>query len=69
VNVGVKQTCVNPYSIIVIVDMDDMLLRNFVLEQIYRVYLSGYQVTIGNYLRKDKGMLPFQPDFDNPRNN
>ena len=55
------------YSIIIILDADDMLLSNFALEQLYRIYLIGTQITIGNYVRKDKGMLPFQPNFHKPR--
>ena len=65
---AVKNICVNPYSVIVIMDMDDMLLTNDVLTALRKEYITGADMTAGTALKTTSGILPFVPDFKNPRN-
>jgi len=65
---AIKLYCINPFSIIIILDADDMLLSKNVLDKINDLYLLGTDVTIGGMLRKDKGINNFIPNFNNPRN-
>lgn len=65
---AVKQFCINPYSIIIILDADDMLLNNFVLDKLNDLYLTGVELSVGTTLRKEKGIYPFIPNFKSPRN-
>ncbi|MDR2943904.1 MAG: histidine phosphatase family protein [Methanosarcinales archaeon] len=65
---AIHNVCVNPYSVIVIMDMDDQLLTNDVLAVLHNEYLSGADMTAGTALKTSKGILPFIPDFKNPRN-
>ena len=65
---SIKKFCINPYSVIIILDLDDMLLNNFVLNKLEELYLVGNEITVGTTLRKQKGIYPFIPNFKNPRN-
>ena len=65
---AVKNICINPYSVIIIMDMDDMLLTNDVLTELRKEYLTGADMTAGTALKTSSGILPFVPDFKNPRN-
>ncbi len=65
---AIRNYCLNPYSIIVTLDADDFLISNFVVSHLIEQYNTGIQVTIGSTLRKQKGILPFVPNFSRPRN-
>ena len=64
---SIKEYCINPYSIIITLDADDSLISNYIIDSLYEKYIQGIQLTIGNSLRKQKGILPFEPKFDQPR--
>ncbi|MCQ1537134.1 glycosyltransferase [Methanosarcina sp. KYL-1] len=68
INKAIRDFCINPYSIIIILDADDMLLSNDVLLNLNRHYLKGADMTVGSMLRINKGIIPYVPDFKNPRN-
>lgn len=68
INKAIRDYCVNPYSVIIILDADDMLLSKDVLLNLHRNYLKGADMTVGSMLRLDKGVMPFIPDFKDPRN-
>jgi uncharacterized radical SAM superfamily Fe-S cluster-containing enzyme len=65
---AIRTICKNPYSVIVIMDMDDMLLTNDVLSALRKEYLSGADMVVGTALKTTRGILPFVPDFRNPKN-
>ncbi|MCY3414707.1 MAG: glycosyltransferase [Candidatus Heimdallarchaeota archaeon] len=65
---AINDICVNPYSVIIILDMDDFLLTNDFLEILYLKYLEGVEVTIGNTLRYEKGIYQLEPNLIKPRN-
>ena len=68
INRAIRDFCINPNSVIIILDADDMLLSNDVILNLHRHYLKGADMTVGSVLRKDKGILPFVPYFEKPRN-
>ena len=65
---AVHCVCINPYSVIIIMDMDDMLLTNDILKALRDEYLIGADMVIGTALKTRKGILPFEPNFKEPRN-
>ena len=65
---AIHDYCINPYSAIVILDMDDMLLSNYTLHALDAEYLKGADMVIGEALKVGARILPFIPDFKNPRN-
>lgn len=65
---AIREYCSNPHSVIVIMDMDDMLLSNDALEALRREYLFGADVVVGTALKTTSGILPFEPDFKDTRN-
>ncbi len=65
---AVKDYCENPFSVIVILDGDDMLLSNDTTRNLRRFYSQGTDMTVGTFFRLDKGILPYVPNFHNPRN-
>ncbi len=67
INRAIREFCVNPYSVIVVLDADDMLLSNHLLLNLHQRYLKGVDMTVGSMLRAGKGLIPFIPDFENPR--
>ena len=54
-------------QVAVIVDMDDMLLSDRALSGIRELYLGGHDAVIGNALKSTRGILAFEPDFNNAR--
>lgn len=67
INRAIREFCVNPYSVIIILDADDMLLSEHVLSNLHERYLEGIDMIVGSIFRVGKGLMPFVPDFDNPR--
>ncbi|MHA1448416.1 MAG: glycosyltransferase [Candidatus Hodarchaeales archaeon] len=65
---AIRSYCTNKFSIILILDADDMLLSKNVLNALDRIYLTGTNATVGTMLRSDKGIITFIPNFVNPRN-
>ena len=68
INKAIRNYCADPDSVIIILDADDMLLSKDVLLNLHRNYLKGADMTVGSMLRVEKGIMPFVPDFKNPRN-
>ncbi|BAI61024.1 hypothetical protein MCP_0952 [Methanocella paludicola SANAE] len=65
---AIKNYCSNPYSVIIILDADDMLIGNSALNTIHRHYIAGADMTSGSTIRMDKGYYDYKPDFAHPRN-
>jgi broad specificity phosphatase PhoE len=65
---AIKNYCTNPYSVIIILDADDMLIGSSVLNTIHRHYIAGDDMTCGSTIRMDKGYYCYEPDFAHPRN-
>lgn len=68
INRAIADFCINPYSVILILDADDMLLSEHILFNLHKYYLRGADMTVGSMFRLGKGIMPFVPDFKNPRN-
>lgn len=64
---AIKNYCTNPYSVIIILDADDMLIGGSVLNTVHRHYLSGADMTCGSTIRMDKGYYEYEPNFKHPR--
>ncbi len=65
---AIKHYCTNPFSVILILDADDMLIGNSTLSLIHRHYLRGADVTVGTPVKVGKGIYRYKPDFYQPRN-
>ncbi|MHC1709806.1 MAG: glycosyltransferase [Methanomassiliicoccales archaeon] len=64
---AIKNYCTDPNTVIVILDMDDQLLGPNVLGSVHDQYMSGADMTIGTPWKWGKGILPYEPDFENVR--
>lgn len=65
---AITKYCTNPFSVILILDADDMMIGNSTLSLIHRHYLRGADVTVGTPVKVGKGMYRYKPDFYQPRN-
>ncbi len=65
---AITNYCTNPFSVIVILDADDMLIGNNTLSLVHKHYINGADVTVGTPIRMDKGYYFYEPDFSHPRN-
>jgi broad specificity phosphatase PhoE len=65
---AITNFCTNPFSIIIILDADDMIIGNSTLSLVHRHYIRGADATVGTPIRMDKGYYIYEPDFTHPRN-
>jgi broad specificity phosphatase PhoE/glycosyltransferase involved in cell wall biosynthesis len=65
INNAIRGYCVNPDSVIIILDMDDMLLGPNALRVIHNHFMRGADMTVGTYWRSGKGIPDFKADFHN----
>ncbi len=65
---AIIEYCENPYSVIIILDADDILLSNHITYNLRKFYAQGVDMTVGTFLRSDKGIIPYVPEFSAPRN-
>lgn len=63
---AIRHICTNPESVIITLDLDDVLLDTAVLERVEAEYNRGADVTVGSMLRTDKH-VEYPVTFDSPR--
>jgi len=63
----ISQICINPESLIVVLDQDDALIHVNVVERLRHLYDDGRDVILGAMYRPDKPTKLYHPDFCNPR--
>lgn len=68
VHLAITRYCINPFSVMVILDMDDMLLSDDVLRLLNVEYLKGADMTVGTTFKLGSGVMRFVPDFNDTRN-
>ena len=65
---AVRRVCGNSDTVIVTLDMDDMLIGDDVVCELSRRYEAGADMTVGSMLRTDKEAR-YRADFNKPRQN
>jgi hypothetical protein len=64
---GISQICVNPETLIVVLDLDDALMNPSVVKRLRQAYGEGHDVILGTCFRPDKPLKLYKPDFAMPR--
>lgn len=67
INHAVSEICMNSESLIVILDMDDVLMRRSVVSNLKAKQAQAHDVVVAGCYRPDKPFKVYSPDFDEPR--
>lgn len=64
---GIKDICLNPETLIVILDLDDALINPRTVSLLREKWGAGHDVIIGEMFRPDKPLKVYCPSFENIR--
>ncbi|WIG92985.1 glycosyltransferase [Myxococcus sp. SDU36] len=64
---GIRELCVNPEALVVVLDMDDALLSRTCVGRLRAEYERGCDVVLASMFRPDKPTKLYHPDFVEPR--
>ncbi|NOJ90524.1 glycosyltransferase [Myxococcus xanthus] len=64
---GIRELCVDPEALVVVLDMDDALLSRNCVGRLRAEYERGCDVVLASMFRPDKPTKLYHPDFVEPR--
>ncbi|MDF1667955.1 MAG: glycosyltransferase family A protein, partial [Planctomycetota bacterium] len=64
---GVRELCVNPKALVLIVDLDDALFGPTAISQVSKASSEGHDVILAAPFRPDEPLCVYSPDFKDPR--
>lgn len=68
IDLAVREICINPDTLVVILDMDDALITSDTVSELRMAQARGHDVVLAAPFRPEKPLKSYAPDFSKPRN-